>query len=725
LDPFGASPRLAIEAARAGYRVLAAVNNPVGRFLIDLHANPPGEEDLRLALAELSAAQKSGERLEPHLRALYRTRCQNCGADVEAQAFVWERSAEAPAARIYTCPNCKDSGERPATLHDAEQARRFAGGALHRARALERVAPLDDPDRAFVEEALLLAAFDACSTLWAHPATRARPRQLITPPRFLERNAWLALEEAVSAWPAALKTGQDDTQRLPLTTWPSQPPHTGGICLFDGRLRDLAGQMAAAPAQPAGPAEAALATAQIAAAKNDKPGELEENAPLEEPAEPIHIAAMLSALPRPNQAFWTLSALWAGWLWGYEASAAFKSVLRRRRYDWDWHAAALQANLQYVAGLSKANLPILGLAAEAEPGFLNAALAAGGRAGLALRGLALRADEAQAQISWETRRSEQAEPPGQAEQLAALAQRSALETLAARGEPCTYVTLHAAIVEQAVQSGQWPAAQDSLEAALAQLNTAIDLALGARERFVRYGSGRALDVGLWWSHQTSGRRAKVVQAPPLADRVEMETVRFLVKHPQATGNAVDTAVCAAFPGRLTPDHELVQQILASYSQAGEDDGRILRSEDSPAARNNDLQTMQALLQTAGKRLGFTVKIAPAPGGRQALRWMDADTQQGYDIFVIASAVAGELLLGNFTKPGRQPVLVLPGGRAALLEYKLNRDPRLHQALAAGWRLVKYRHMRRLAEDPDLTRETLEARLGLDPLENRDPQMTLF
>jgi hypothetical protein len=34
-------------------------------------------------------------------------------------------------------------------------------------------------------------------------------------------------------------------------------------------------------------------------------------------------------------------------------------------------------------------------------------------------------------------------------------------------------------------------------------------------------------------------------------------------------------------------------------------------------------------------------------------------------------------------------------------------------------------MRRLAEDPDLTRETLEARLGLDPLENRDPQMTLF
>ncbi|MBU2610665.1 MAG: hypothetical protein KJ606_06910, partial [Chloroflexi bacterium] len=28
LDPFGASPRLAVEMARAGYRVLVAVNNP-------------------------------------------------------------------------------------------------------------------------------------------------------------------------------------------------------------------------------------------------------------------------------------------------------------------------------------------------------------------------------------------------------------------------------------------------------------------------------------------------------------------------------------------------------------------------------------------------------------------------------------------------------------------------------------------------------------------------
>ena len=31
LDPFGFSPRLALEAARAGYRVLVTVNNPITR----------------------------------------------------------------------------------------------------------------------------------------------------------------------------------------------------------------------------------------------------------------------------------------------------------------------------------------------------------------------------------------------------------------------------------------------------------------------------------------------------------------------------------------------------------------------------------------------------------------------------------------------------------------------------------------------------------------------
>jgi hypothetical protein len=154
LEPFGAAPRLAVEAARAGYRVLAAVNNPIARFLLELHANPPTESEMRTALADLAVAQKAGERLEPLLRDLYRSECAECHQAVEAQAFIWERQASAPGAVIYKCPYCNENFERPASAHDTARAERFTSGGLHLARALERVTPLDDPDRDYAEEAL-------------------------------------------------------------------------------------------------------------------------------------------------------------------------------------------------------------------------------------------------------------------------------------------------------------------------------------------------------------------------------------------------------------------------------------------------------------------------------------------------------------------------------------------------------------------------------------------
>jgi len=54
LDPFGFSPRLTLEAARAGYRVLVTVNNPITRFMLEMSANPPSESDFKAALADLA-----------------------------------------------------------------------------------------------------------------------------------------------------------------------------------------------------------------------------------------------------------------------------------------------------------------------------------------------------------------------------------------------------------------------------------------------------------------------------------------------------------------------------------------------------------------------------------------------------------------------------------------------------------------------------------------------
>ena len=69
VDPFASLPRLAVEMAREGRRVLVTAGNPVSRFLLDLSAHPPRLADLQAALADLSAARKAGQRLEPHLQS--------------------------------------------------------------------------------------------------------------------------------------------------------------------------------------------------------------------------------------------------------------------------------------------------------------------------------------------------------------------------------------------------------------------------------------------------------------------------------------------------------------------------------------------------------------------------------------------------------------------------------------------------------------------------------
>src|SRR5512132_3636346 len=88
LDPFGFSPRLVLEAARAGYRVLVTVNNPITRFLLEMSANPPSEADFKAALAELAVAKKGDERLGAHLQSLYMSPCEKCGQQIQVDSFL-------------------------------------------------------------------------------------------------------------------------------------------------------------------------------------------------------------------------------------------------------------------------------------------------------------------------------------------------------------------------------------------------------------------------------------------------------------------------------------------------------------------------------------------------------------------------------------------------------------------------------------------------------------
>ena len=692
LDPFGATPRTDLEMVRLGYRVLVAVNNPVNRFLLETAANPPSQADLRAALAELAAARKGDERLETHLQSLYLTECTKCHKQVPADAFVWERENKVLAARIYQC-ECGDNGEYPATEADQALAASLATtDGLHRSRALERVAAPQDPDRVLAEEALecyipravyalitiinkldgfslaperrqallalILTTCDEASALWPHPAERPRPKQLNIPTRFLEKNIWLALERSVVIWSSA-------GQPVDAVNWPSIPGEGGGLCLFDGPMRDLAPRM-----------------------KN------------------VSLGAVVTVLPRPNQAFWTLSALWSGWLWGREAAAPFKSVLHRRRYDWNWHAAALYAALKNLSEQLPLNAPLFAIVPEPEPAFLSAALLAAAGSGFDLNGLALRTRHDPVQILWQRCAISRADKDLSAID-AETVRRAMLSALQERGEPVPVLHLHAA--------GLAAMAEDHTlgwrPEALAQINAPIQAALSSPE-FIHHAESKNPESGLW------GLAEWDTAIDPLPDRVEMAIVRLFQKNPSTTLRGLETALNPELPGLLTPSLGLLRAMVASYAvEAG---GRLsLRLEDSPSARRADLETAAQALTALAPRLGVTFQRQDSP--QRLIQWQDPGGTVT-TFYLLASAVVGRILRQNLN-PAERYLLVIPGGRAGLLAYKLDRDPAL-RAVAEHWRIVKFRTLRRLSEITGLTREGFEKELGGDPIEPPE-QMKLF
>ena len=744
LDPFGASPRLIVEAARVGYRVLVASNNPIDRFLIDLAANPPDIAELRSSLADLGSMQKGDQRLEPHLQSLYSTICPNCQQETSVEAFIWERGAASPSMRIIHCQNCGDEGEFPITPADEAKLAQLPGVVLSRSRALERVTSLDDPDRTYVEEALdiylprtiyglftlvnkleslpvhrrrpiyalLLAAFDQTSTLWPYPAQRSRPRQLSVPSRFRENNIWTALEGAINAWPSAYPPTDS---RLPLVSWPQLLPDSGGIAIFDGRLRDLVDSW----------------SAQFQSEKADPS---------------IKIEAVITAIPRPNQAYWTLSALWSGWLWGREETARYKMVLHRRRYDWNWHFSALRAAFNMLDAILPESARMFGIIGEAETGFISAALLAGALAKLQLQGVALRQEDEQAQIEWEVVGSgnnvEKGIPSGvDSRSINEAATSDAKEFLCHQGEPVSYLQLHTAALKSITgpDSELAKPVEDNNDQVLtpgeffSQIQNNLQQVFSYINGFTRFhGSSNSLDVGQWWlreSSKTTKQKQLIVDdgqeiLPPLADRVEIEIVRQLVKQNQVNETDLQKKIYETFRGLHTPDRELILACLESYAEPDETIPIVwrLRPGEKPQSRREDLVTITNLLQTLGARLGFQVNQPEK--NRRCWLWSDSEGNVQFVFFTIASAVIGEIVAKS-DYPPIKCLFIYPGGRAGLLQFKLQHDSRLQSIIDAGWRFIKFRHLRRLVDSDMLDLQNLNEQLALDPMANQDPQISFI
>lgn len=715
--PYCQGPGVVLEIVAAGRRALAINFDPLLALLTRAMLSPLPARDVDAAVARVGDSLKQGVPLRRTLLDLYATTCPACLRPVSADYFVWEREGTAPVAKQIRCPNCEWDGEAAAGPEDRERAAEVRPRGMHYHYLRERVIPAlaAEPglrermenllglysDRNIyalaeliikveslfpqgpVQEALkllLLDCLDRCSSLTVPPGRAPRRDGLTRPPRFLECNVWRAFEEAA------------------------------------GRLGRAFGRPAVELAEGV---EELLAPGSGAAAFAGQG--LVRDLPLWLP--PRSLSLVISSPPPLNAPAWTLSYLWGAWLLDTEAVAPLLPLLRQRRADAMLYARVMGSSLQKLGGLLADGGRLVLVPSGQRRAMVDALALAAGSARLAVRTLVARGDDYRLELSPSWPDPAAAPAPAAslplAEAIRQAALEAAVEAVRARGEPAEWSTLHAAAQRHLAEAGLLARALEAgegggptpLDLVAEEVRTALEDP--ALERLQPTGGSPEL----WWL-------ARPLDLPaPLADRVEA-AAHALLQNSATPWSEVDfeRALYALFPGDLTPGAGLAPACLRSYGQEVSPGQWQLRAEDRPEARDAEREEVAGQLLALGERMGY--RAAPHPPFD--LAWFDGKKLQALFVVRWQAAVHEALSLGG--RPGAaQRYLVIPGGRAALVGEKLERNPLWQRAVEeGGWRFIKYRHVRQLAGQPEIDEYVLRTVVGLDPVAEREgAQLRLF
>jgi len=728
IDPFCEGPAVLHHAVRAGRHVVCSSFNPLAAMSARLALAPPARRHLDGAVTRLGTALRMAAPFREHIERLYAARCPRCGRFSPADAFTWDRDSDTIFRAEWRCRHCVDQTAPPVLGDNDARQEKVEKGGLHYWYTLDRIAPTGDPFRERAQQLLelytprnlyalssllmkieslfaddetqhvlkllLLSCLDTCSSLYGPGLASARHR-LRPPAHFVERNVWHTFVATASEFPT-----RDDKELFPLTD------DLGALMIDDGSVR------------------AALLPFSIHRLVASLPSGC--------------AALVIASPPRPDPALWALSWLWTGWLFGHQVAAPLKPLLRQWRVDWDWYARTMQAAFLALRPLLADGASLVLAFDSPNPAMLEAlALALAGAGYVPVSWIRQGDTHACRLISHRTPSLPM--PPVSTGRLADAICTETLTAvrhlIAARGEPLAWDDLRLPTYQRLATSGL-----------LGQAAAAEDLPLSPRAFFARQVQdaitgadelvcleeaaeieGEVASPPRWWLQRPGPA------APPLDTRVEATVHQLLLSTLMLTSDALAAEVYRRFPGELTPEMGLIETCLRSYGREITPGHWQLRLEDQSDRRAAEATGIRQELRQLGERLDFKVSLrtepsdTPAPDHLPAfdVLWCEGG-QPAYAFAIQWTARVHDLLLSE-PPAGAQPCLVIPGGRAALVAFKLRRDPRLGKALIeANWQFIKYRHLRRILAEENLDRHVLKQIFGLDPIIERDgAQMPLF
>jgi hypothetical protein len=711
LVPYCQGPLVVEEILSTDRQVLALNFDPLLVMLIQTELAPPRARNLNAAVARLGDSSKQGMPLRRYLGDLYATVCPACFRPAVVDYFAWDREQGQPIAKYLRCPACAWDGRARIEQEDRERLEEVSTQGMHYHYILDRVTPPGEgralrPRLEFLLELysprnlyalaelvlriesmfageplqqtlkiLLLDCLDRCSSLAPLPGSTARRRGLARPGRFLERNVWHAFEEAADRLRAV--AGKGGLALAPsLESFLSSDTEGVGY-LGQGLVRDLPRSLP-----------------------------------------PRSLRLILTSPPALDSAVWSLGYLWGAWLLGAEAVAPLRPLLRQRTPDPVWYARVMAGSLRTLGSLLSDEGRLVLILTRQRRAVVEALLLASSQAKLGLASLVQRGNDYRLELTPAFRQMGEPSKHALDVQIRRASVEAAVTTIRARGEPVAWLALHASIQRRLAETGLLSRASEPgtveepspLDMVAEQIEVALEEPV-----FARVASSESKQE-LWWLADP------VDVAMPLSDQVEEASYELLQGALAFTEVDFVDQVYRRFPGELTPDGDLVAACLRAYGHEPTPGYWQLRREDLPKAREEEQKAMERHLQTLGQRLGYQSRVwAPFDAA-----WFEG--RRVHTVFVIRwQAAVREALALSDRVNGAQPYLVIPGGRAELVSYKLAHNPLWQRAVdETGWGFIKYRHVRQLVAQAEVDQYALRAIVGLDPVVERErAQLPLF
>jgi hypothetical protein len=687
IDPISANPLLAVELAACGHRILSARSNPITWLITEVIAAGLKESDFSSAINKLLNMRHGDSTLSNHLQGLYETQCLNCGKMIQPEGYVWEKGTDWPILKVYLCPNCGDEGEKEISDFDRENIFRLGTLGIHRSRAFQRVAfggPYEHAslnealdcylpralyvcmlltnilDRLSVEKkqskvfrAVLLSIFNDAHSLKHWPLRDYRFLQLTVPQKFFEKNLFLAIQNVSKQW-------RHLENPVEISYWPNLPSEGGGICFFQRALAEKK---------------------QLIPDNTD--------------------TLITTIFPRPGQAFWTLSAVWAGWLWGNKAVHPMRSALSRRRYDWFWFTKAVHVALTRISTSVNANSICLGVLPEYTPNLAFGLFAGMHTAGYKLEGSAYRIADNALQCQWKRVTPSAKTPRSEINFRDEIGQY-----LASRGEPAEYhhIIMHT-IIEYARKNGITDSLSEISESDFTKIQNLIKQLLSKVDFLLPYAS-ELTGGSRWWLVNEKNIE------PPLTEKVEIAIRDILLSQKEIHKNELDRKICTLFAGSLTPETDLIETILETYAQPIPENEAVyqLKKNESTSSRNDDLTEIKEMVKIIGDSFHLNVS------GSEPVFWTEKNSGKIlFAFYLTETAEISKFLFEHKQVEEVHKIIVFPGSRSSLITYRLLHDARLSLAAEERWHFLKFRSVRSLVK-----RENLDLKSWLDIIDSDPP-----